>query len=100
MPLEPLNDNVVVERLEAASKTEGGIILPDAAKEKPMRGKILAVGPGRLNAAGDKRIALQVKVGNTVLFDRHAGYSGSELEIDGKKVLVMSEASIIGLLGD
>lgn len=96
MPLEPMNDNLVIERMEAEDVTKGGIVLPDSAKKKPMKGKVLATGPGRWNQAGDKRIPLSVKTGDVVLFERYA--SNAEVEVDGKTVLVMSEGSIMGSL--
>ncbi len=96
MPLKPLNDTIVVERLEAAGKTPGGIILTDGAKERPQRGKVIAVGPGRLSQNGEKVIPVAVKVNDIVMFERHAGRD--EIEIDGKKVLIMGEASILGTI--
>src|SRR5437773_3799585 len=87
MKIVPLNDKIVVQRLEADEKTAGGIILPDTAKEKPKQGKILSVGEGKLLDTG-KRASFQVKVGDRVLF---TSYAGSEVNVDGKEYLVMTE---------
>lgn len=89
--VRPLEDRVVVEPLEAAEKTAGGIILPDSAKEKPQRGKVVAAGPGKLLDDG-KRQALAVAVGDEVLYGR---YAGNEVEIDGKEVKIMRESDIL-----
>jgi chaperonin GroES len=95
MNLKPLGDRVVVEREEAQEKTAGGIVLPDTAKDKPQRGKVLAVGEGRLTKDG-KRRELQVKVGEQVLF---TSYAGDEFKIDGdKKVLLMREDDILAVI--
>ena len=91
MPLKPLDDRVVVEPLDAEETTSGGIVLPDAAQEKQQRGKVLAVGPGRLLDSGE-RCAVSVKVGDEVLFGK---YGGSEIEIDGKDVKVLRESDIL-----
>ena len=95
MKLIPLNDKIVVERLEAEAKTSGGIILPDTAKEKPKQGKVLAVGEGKPLESG-KRGALQVKVGDRVLF---TSYSGSEVTVEGKEYLIMTEDDILATVG-
>ena len=89
--LRPLDDRVVVEALEAAEKTAGGILLPDTAKQKPQRGKIVAAGPGKLSDAGD-RLALSVKVGDEVLFGK---YSGSDVEVNGKEYKILRENDIL-----
>jgi len=94
MKLIPLNDKIVVERLEAEAKTAGGIILPDTAKEKPKQGKILAIGEGKPLETG-KRAAFQVKVGDRVLF---TSYSGSEVTVDGKEYLIMTEDDILAVV--
>jgi chaperonin GroES len=95
MNLKPLGDRVVVEREEAQEKTAGGIVLPDTAKDKPQRGKVLAVGEGRLTKDG-KRRDLQVKVGDQVLF---TSYAGDEFKINGeKKVLLMREDDILAII--
>ncbi len=91
----PLHDRVVVERIEAEQKTAGGIIIPDTAKEKPQEGKILAVGPGARDESG-KLVPLDVKVGDKVLFGK---WSGTEVKIDGKDLLIMKESDIMGIVG-
>src|SRR3954470_22078428 len=95
MAIRPLDDRVLVEPLEAEEKTAGGILLPDTAKEKPQRGKIIAVGPGKLRDSGD-RTALSVKVGDEVLFGR---YAGSEVKEGGKDYKVMRESDILAKIG-
>jgi chaperonin GroES len=94
MNLKPLADRLVVEPLEQEEKTAGGIILPETAKEKPMQGKIIAAGPGRTDDKG-KRVALEVKVGDTVLY---AKYSGTEVKLDGKKLLILRESDIMAIV--
>jgi chaperonin GroES len=94
MKIVPLNDKIVVERLEADDKTAGGIILPDTAKEKPKQGKILALGEGRLLDNGN-RAPFQVNVGDRVLF---TSYAGSEVTVDGKEYLVMTEDDILAVV--
>ncbi|WP_020473253.1 co-chaperone GroES [Zavarzinella formosa] len=91
MSIRPLDDRVVVEPLEAEEKTAGGILLPDSAKEKPQRGKILAAGPGKLRDNGE-RTALSVKVGDEVLYGR---YAGSDIKEGGKELKVMREGDIL-----
>src|SRR6266566_8453705 len=91
MKIRPLDDRVVVEPLEAAEKTAGGILLPDTAKEKPQRGRVLAVGPGKLRDNGE-RSALAVQKGDEVIFGR---YSGSDIEIDGREIKIMRESDIL-----
>ena len=95
MSIIPLNDKIVVERLEADDKTAGGIILPDTAKEKPKQGKILSLGEGKLLDNG-QRAAFQVKVGDRVLF---TSYAGNEVNVDGKDYLVMTEDDILAVVG-
>lgn len=94
MKVVPLNDKVLIKRLEATDKTAGGIILPDSAKEKPKQGKILAVGEGRRLEDG-KRAPFQVKVGDTVLF---TSYAGTEVKIDGEELMLMTEEDILAIL--
>ena len=94
MKITPLQDRVIVERLEEETKTAGGIIIPDSAKEKPQQGQILAVGPGKVMDNGTK-LEMTVKKGDKVLFGK---YSGSEVKIDGKEVLIMREDDILGIL--
>ncbi len=89
--IRPLDDRVVVEPLEADEKTIGGILLPDTAKQKPQRGRVLAVGPGKLSDKGD-RCALSVSKGDEVLFGR---YAGSDIEIDGRDIKIMRESDIL-----
>ena len=91
MQLKPLDDRVVVEPLDAEEKTAGGIVLPDAAKEKPQRGTVLAVGPGRLLEGGE-RCAVSVIVGDQVLFGK---YGGTEIEVEGKEVKILRESDIL-----
>ena len=94
MKFRPLHDRVVVKRLDAEEKTAAGIIIPDTAKEKPSQGEIVAVGPGGRDEAG-KLVALDVKVGDTVLFGK---WSGTEVKIDGQDLLIMKESDIMGVL--
>lgn len=94
MKLRPLHDRVVVKRVEEEKKSAGGIFIPDSAAEKPQRGKILAVGKGKVNEQGDVR-PLDVKVGDIVLFGK---YSGSEIKIDGDEVLMMREDDILAVI--
>lgn len=91
LKIRPLDDRLVVEPLEAEEKTSGGILLPDTAKQKPQRGRVLATGPGKLNDKGD-RLALNVRVGDEVLYGK---YSGSEVEVDGRELKVMRESDIL-----
>ena len=91
MAIRPLDDRVLVEPLEAEEKTPGGILLPDTAKEKPQRGKVIAAGPGRLRDSGD-RTPLSVKIGDEVLFGR---YAGNEIKEGGKEFKVMRESDIL-----
>lgn len=94
MKMEPLGDRVVIEPLEEEEMTASGIVLPESAKEKPQKGKIIAAGPGRLDDDGD-RIAMSVAVGETVIY---AKYSGTEIKLDGKKLLIVSEKDILAKL--
>jgi len=94
MKVVPLNDKVLIKRLEATDKTAGGIILPDSAKEKPKQGKILAIGEGRRLENG-QRAPFQVKVGDTVLF---TSYAGTEVKIDGEELLLMTEEDILAVV--
>jgi chaperonin GroES len=94
MKITPLNDKVLIERVEADDKTAGGIILPDTAKEKPKQGKVLALGEGKLLENG-QRVPFQVKVGDRVLF---SSYAGNEVQVDGKEYLVMSEDDILAVV--
>jgi len=94
MKVVPLNDKIVVERLEAEDKTAGGIILPDTAKEKPKQGKVLAVGEGKPLENG-KRAAPYVKVGDRVLF---TSYAGNEVSVDGTEYLIMTEDDVLAVV--
>ena len=94
MNFRPLHDRVVVKRIDEEEKTAGGIIIPDTAKEKPMQGKIIAVGPGKRNASGELS-PLDVKSGDTVIFGK---WSGTEETIDGQDLLIMNESDIMGIL--
>ena len=94
MKVVPLNDKIVVERLEAEDKTAGGIILPDTAKEKPKQGKVLAVGEGKPLENG-KRAAFQVRVGDRVLF---TSYAGNEVNVDGTEYLIMTEDDVLAVV--
>ena len=91
----PLHDRVVVKRIDAESKTKGGIIIPDTAQEKPQEGEIVAVGPGGRDEAG-KLIPIDLKPGNRVLFGK---WSGTEVKIDGDDLLIMKESDIMGVVG-
>jgi chaperonin GroES len=94
MNFRPLHDRVVVQRIDAETKTKGGIIIPDTAKEKPQEGKIVAVGPGGRDEAG-QLIQPDVKVGDRVLFGK---WSGTEVKIDGEELLIMKESDIMGVI--
>jgi len=94
MKIRPLQDRVIVKRIEEAEKTKGGIIIPDTAKEKPMEGKVIAVGKGKLMDDG-KVHALDVKAGDRVLFGK---YAGTEVKIDGEEHLIMREEDILGVI--
>ena len=94
MKFRPLHDRVVVRRLESEEKTAGGIIIPDTAKEKPMEGEVIAVGPGARNDKGEL-VALDVKAGDRILFGK---WSGSEVKIDGEELLIMKESDIMGII--
>ena len=94
LKIRPLDDRVVVEPLESEEKTEGGIFLPDTAKEKPQKGKIVAVGPGKLLDDG-KRSEMSVSVGDTVLFGK---YSGTEIKVDSKELLIMRESDLLAMM--
>ncbi|MDD2462739.1 MAG: co-chaperone GroES [Desulfobulbus sp.] len=94
MKIRPLNDRILVKRLEGEEKTAGGIIIPDSAKEKPAEGEIVAVGPGKLNDAGE-RVAMDVAVGDRVLFSK---YGGTEVKLDGQDFLIMREDDILGVV--
>jgi chaperonin GroES len=94
MKVRPLHDQVIVQRLEEEERTKGGIIIPDTAKEKPIEGKVIAVGTGRNKKDGTK-IPLEIKKGNRVLY---AKYAGTEVKIDGKEYLIMKEDDILAII--
>ncbi len=94
MKFRPLHDRVVVRRIEEDEKTSGGIIIPDTAKEKPMQGEVLAVGPGERNEKG-QITPLDVKAGDRILFGK---WSGTEVKMDGDELLIMKESDIMGVL--
>lgn len=94
MKFTPLHDRVVVRRLEGDEKTAGGLIIPDSAKEKPSEGEIIAAGAGARDEDG-KRVAMDVKAGDKVLFGK---WSGTEIKIDGEDLLIMKESDILGIL--
>jgi chaperonin GroES len=94
MKIRPMNDRILVVRVEEEKKTAGGIIIPDTAKEKPQEGKVMAAGPGKMGEDG-KRIPMELKKGDRVLF---AKYAGSEIKIDGVEHIFMREDDILGIL--
>jgi chaperonin GroES len=94
MKFRPLHDRVVVRRIEAEEKTPGGVIIPDTAKEKPMQGEVVAVGPGARDEQG-KLVVLDVKTGDRILFGK---WSGTEVKIDGEELLIMKESDVLGII--
>jgi len=94
MKLRPLQDRILVQRVEEETTTKGGIIIPDTAKEKPAEGKVVAVGNGKLGDDG-KRIALEIKAGDRILFGK---YSGTEVKIEGEEFLIMREDDVLGVI--
>ena len=94
MKLRPLHDRVIVKRMEEERMSAGGIVIPDSATEKPVRGEVLAVGNGKILENGDKR-ALDIGVGDTILFGK---YSGTEVKVDGEELLVMREEDIMAVI--
>jgi chaperonin GroES len=94
MNVKPLNDRVLVKRLEEVQVTKGGIVIPDTAKEKPIEGRVVAVGPGKMSDQG-QRMALQVKAGDKVLFGK---YAGTEIKIEGEEHLMMREDDILAVI--
>jgi len=94
MKVRPLHDRLIVQGLEGEEKTKGGIIIPDIAKEKPIEGKVIAVGAGRIKKDGTK-VSLEVKKGNRVLY---AKYAGTEVKIDGEEYLIMKEDDILAII--
>jgi len=94
MKLKPLADRVIVRQSDAEEKTASGILLPDSAKEKPTKGKVISVGPGKFDDSG-KRMELGVRVGDTVYYGK---YSGTDVEVDGNKFVILRESDILGIL--
>jgi chaperonin GroES len=94
LKFRPLHDRVVVKRIDADEKSKGGIIIPDTAKEKPMQGEVVAVGPGGRDEAG-KLVPVELKAGDKVLFGK---WSGTEVKLDGDELLIMKESDIMGVL--
>lgn len=94
MKLKPLHDRILVKRLEEEQVTKGGIIIPDSAKEKPIKGEIVAAGPGK-NADDGKQITMSVKVGDQVIFNK---YAGTEVKIDGEELLIMREDDVLAVI--
>jgi chaperonin GroES len=94
MSIKPLADRILIEPVEAETKTSGGIYIPDNAKEKPQRGKVIAVGSGRKNEKGES-VALEVKVGDLVLYGK---YAGTEVSVDGKDMLIVKESDVLAVL--
>ncbi|OGP70890.1 MAG: co-chaperone GroES [Deltaproteobacteria bacterium RBG_13_60_28] len=94
MKVKPLNDRVLVKRTEELTVTKGGIVIPDTAKEKPIEGKVVAVGPGKMSEQG-QRMTLQVKAGDKVLFGK---YSGNEIKVEGEEYLMMREEDILAII--
>ena len=96
MNVRPLHDRIIVQRLEEGEQIIGGIIVPDSAKEKPMQGKVIAAGNGKVKDDG-KRLALDVKAGDTILFGK---YSGQEIKIEGEEYLIMREDEVLAVIDD
>ncbi|OQX88121.1 MAG: co-chaperone GroES [candidate division Zixibacteria bacterium 4484_93] len=94
MKLKPLGDRVILKPLKEEEKVKGGIIIPDTAKDKPQRGKVVAVGPGRLDEEG-KRIPIDVKVGDSVIYSK---YAGSEVKIDDEEYLILHDSDILAII--
>ena len=96
MTFRPLHDRIVIRRIDEAEKTKGGIFIPDTAKEKPMEGKVVAVGPGARNESG-AIVPLDVRKGDRILFGK---WSGSEVKIDGEDLLIMAESDVMGVIDE
>ena len=94
MTVRPLHDRIIVQRLDEGEQSVGGIIIPDSAKEKPQRGKVIAAGDGKSNAEG-KRVPLDVKAGDRILFGK---YSGSEIKVEGEECLILREDEVLGVI--
>jgi chaperonin GroES len=95
MKVRPLYDRILVRRLSSEEKTKGGIIIPETAKEKPVEAEVIAVGRGRRNEEGNKRVEMDVKVGDRILF---AKYTGNEIKIDGEEHLILNESDVLAII--
>jgi chaperonin GroES len=95
MSFRPLGDRVVVKRVEEETKTKGGIIIPDTAKEKPQEGEVVFVGPGALSEKTGERTVLELKAGDRILFGK---WSGQEVKVDGEDLMIMKESDVLGVL--
>ena len=93
--IKPLEDRIVVKPIDAEQTTSSGLVIPDTAKEKPQEGQVLAVGPGRFDHGGDKRVPLDVKVGDTVLYSK---YGGTEVKYSGEEYLVLSARDVLAII--
>ena len=93
--IKPLEDRILVEVLDAETKTASGLVIPDTAKEKPQEGKVIAVGPGRFDEDGEKRIPIDIKTGDTVVFSK---YGGTEVSYDGKDYLLLSARDVLAIV--
>ena len=93
--IKPLEDRILVQTLEAEQTTASGLVIPDTAKEKPQEGKVLAVGPGRFDEDGDKRIPLDIKVGDIVIYSK---YGGTEVKYDGQEYLLLSARDVLAIV--
>jgi chaperonin GroES len=93
--IQPLNDRIIVKRTDSEEKTKGGIVIPDSAKEKPSRGKVIAVGPGKFHAESGKRLPVEVKKGQLVLFGK---YAGTEVKVGDEEWVVLREDDLIGVV--
>ena len=96
MSFRPLGDRVVVKRVEEETKTKGGIIIPDTAKEKPQEGEVVSVGPGAVNEKTGARTPMELKAGDRILFGK---WSGQEVKVDGQDLLIMKESDVLGTIG-
>ncbi len=94
MKIRPLHDRILVERLEEEEKTKSGIVIPDTAKEKPQKGKVMAVGSGKINDKGE-RVKMDVKEGDLILFEK---YGGNEIKVDDKELLIMKEEDVLAVI--
>jgi chaperonin GroES len=94
MKIRPLHDRILVERVEEEEKTKSGIVIPDTAKEKPQKGKAIAVGAGKINEKGD-RVKMDVKEGDAILFEK---YGGSEIKVDGKELIIVKEEEVLAVI--